>query len=124
MCRTTLRVPGSGSSSTRAGANTAGNLSWSFRNENQLTTLCFPHYAGTPCCGRGFGDEPDGRRNCDPDDGYDLARQSSIKGYAGMRRYVLENQKFHKRAEMLVQVQGDNDGTKHFEVVSQERRKA
>jgi outer membrane lipoprotein-sorting protein len=51
---------------------------------------------------------------------HDLARQASIKGYAGMRRYVLENHKFHKRAEMLVQVQGDQDGTKHFEVVSEE----
>jgi outer membrane lipoprotein-sorting protein len=50
----------------------------------------------------------------------DLARQASIEGYAGMRRYVLENHKFHKRAEMLVQVQGDRDGTKHFEIVSQE----
>ena len=51
---------------------------------------------------------------------HDWARQASIVGYAGMRRYVLENHKFHKRAEMLVQVQGDPDGTKHFEVVSQE----
>jgi outer membrane lipoprotein-sorting protein len=51
---------------------------------------------------------------------HDLARQSSIEGYAGMRRYVLENDKFHKRAEMLVQVRGDQDGTKHFEVVSEE----
>jgi len=51
---------------------------------------------------------------------HDLARQSSIEGYAGMRRYVLENQKVHKRAEMLVQVLGDKDGTKHFEVVSED----
>lgn len=51
---------------------------------------------------------------------HDLARQASIEGYAGMRRYVLENNKFHKRAEMLVQVQGDRDGTKHFEVVSED----
>lgn len=51
---------------------------------------------------------------------HDLARQASIEGYAGMRRYVLENHKFHKRAEMLVQVQGDQNGTKHFEVVSEE----
>jgi negative regulator of sigma E activity len=50
----------------------------------------------------------------------DLQRQGSIEGYAGMRRYVLDNQHFHKRAEMLVQVQGDQDGTKHFEVVSEE----
>jgi outer membrane lipoprotein-sorting protein len=51
---------------------------------------------------------------------HDLARQASIEGYAGVRRYVLENGKFHKRAEMLVQVRGDKDGTKHFEVVSEE----
>lgn len=51
---------------------------------------------------------------------HDLARQASIEGYAGMRRYVLENHKFHKRAKMLVQVQGDRDGTKHFEVVSED----
>lgn len=51
---------------------------------------------------------------------HDLARQNSTGGYAGMRRYVLENQKFQKRAEMLVQVQGDGDGTKHFEVVSED----
>jgi hypothetical protein len=54
----------------------------------------------------------------------DLQRQVSIEGYAGMRRYVLDNQNLHKRAEMLVQVQGDRDGTKHFEVVSEEGWKA
>src|SRR5580693_3500199 len=54
----------------------------------------------------------------------DLERQVSIEGYAGMRRYVLDNQNLHKRAEMLVQVQGDPDGTKHFEVVSEEGWKA
>jgi outer membrane lipoprotein-sorting protein len=51
---------------------------------------------------------------------HDLARQSSVEGYSGMRRYVLENPKFQKRAEMLVQVQGDKDGTKHLEVVSED----
>jgi hypothetical protein len=50
----------------------------------------------------------------------DLQRQLSTEGYAGMRRYVLENHKFHKRAEMLVQVQGEQNGTRHFEVVSEE----
>ena len=54
----------------------------------------------------------------------DLQRQVSIEGYGGMRRYVLENEHLHKRAEMLVQVQGDPDGTKHFEVVSEEGWKA
>ena len=55
---------------------------------------------------------------------HDLQRQSSVDGYAGMRRYVLENNKFHKRAEMLVKVKGDQDGTKHFEVVSEDGWKA
>jgi outer membrane lipoprotein-sorting protein len=50
----------------------------------------------------------------------DLHRQSSIDGYAGMRRYVLENRKLQKRAEMLVKVKGDADGTKHFEIVSED----
>jgi hypothetical protein len=54
----------------------------------------------------------------------DLQRQVSIEGYVGMRRYVLDNQHLNKRAEMLVQVQGDPDGTKHFEVVSEEGWKA
>src|SRR5258705_4765331 len=54
----------------------------------------------------------------------DLQRQVSIEGYAGMRRYLLENQHLHKRAEMLVQVQGDRDGTKHFDILSEEGWKA
>src|SRR5258708_32935590 len=47
-------------------------------------------------------------------------RRVSMEGYAGMRRYVLDNQHLHKRAEMLVQVQGDRDGTKHFDILSEE----
>ena len=41
-------------------------------------------------------------------------------GYTGRRRYVLENQRFNKRAEMVVSVKCDADGTKHFEVVSEQ----
>ncbi len=55
---------------------------------------------------------------------HDLQRQASIEGYAGMRRYVLENLNFQKHAEMLVQVNGDREGTKHFEVMSEEGWKA
>ena len=54
----------------------------------------------------------------------DLQRQASIDGYAGMRRYVFENQKMKKHAEMLVKVKGDQHGTKHFEVVSEDGWKA
>src|SRR5262245_37775123 len=55
---------------------------------------------------------------------HDLQRQSSIEGYAGMRRYVLENQKHEKRAEMVVRVKGDQNGSKHFEIVSEDGWKA
>jgi negative regulator of sigma E activity len=54
----------------------------------------------------------------------DLKRQFSIDGYTGMRRYLLENPRLEKRAEMLVRVQGDQNGTKHFEVVSEDGWKA
>ena len=54
----------------------------------------------------------------------DLQRQASIEGYVGRRRYVLENGHFQKSAEMVVLVQGDPDGTKHFQVVSEEGWKA
>ncbi|HTT20004.1 MAG TPA: sigma-E factor regulatory protein RseB domain-containing protein [Candidatus Sulfotelmatobacter sp.] len=50
---------------------------------------------------------------------HDLQRQDSTDGYVGMRRYVLKNNRFDKRAEILVQVQADRDGVKHFEVVSE-----
>ena len=55
---------------------------------------------------------------------HDLQRLASIEGYAGMRRYILDNRHYQKRAEMVVQVRGDRDGTKHFEVVSEEGWKA
>ena len=55
---------------------------------------------------------------------HDVERQASIEGYAGMRRYVLENHNYQKRAEMLVHVEGDPDGTKHFDVVSEDGWKA
>ena len=54
----------------------------------------------------------------------DAQRQILTQGYAGMRRYVLENDGMHKHAEMLVHVNGDPDGTKHFEIVSEQGWKA
>jgi hypothetical protein len=47
-------------------------------------------------------------------------RQRQLPGYRGMRRYVLENDRMNKHAEMVVRVEGDEDETKHFEVVSEE----
>ena len=50
----------------------------------------------------------------------DGQRETLSQGYAGSRRYILENERLHKRAELLVAVKCDADGTKHFEVMSEE----
>ena len=54
----------------------------------------------------------------------DAQRQHSLEGYEGMRRYTLVNEHMGKRAEMLVRVRGDRDGTKHFEMVTETGWKA
>ncbi|HTA43751.1 MAG TPA: outer membrane lipoprotein-sorting protein [Bryobacteraceae bacterium] len=48
----------------------------------------------------------------------DNERQAALEGYTAMRRYVLENRDFHKRAEMLVRLTCGKDGSKQFEIVS------
>jgi len=50
----------------------------------------------------------------------DNMRSTMGAGYTGKRDYVLENHKFNKHAEMQVAVACDSDGTKHFEVVSED----
>jgi hypothetical protein len=50
----------------------------------------------------------------------DLQRQLLTEGYSGKRKYILDNGKLHKHAEMIVRVNGAADGTKHFEVTSEE----
>jgi len=47
-------------------------------------------------------------------------RAAMAAGYTGKREYVLENHKFNKHAEMQVNVACGSDGTKHFEVVSED----
>jgi len=48
----------------------------------------------------------------------DRALQSNLDGYTARRRYVLENERHHKRAEMLVRVKCVQEGSKEFEIVS------
>ena len=47
-------------------------------------------------------------------------RQRELAGYRGMRQYVLQNDRFHKQAEMVVRVEGAPDDTKHFEIVREQ----
>jgi len=55
---------------------------------------------------------------------HDAQRQASMEGYFGMRRYILRNEQMHKCAQMTVRVKGESDGSKHFEIVSEEGWKA
>lgn len=48
----------------------------------------------------------------------DNQRQTALQGYTASRRYVLENSRHHKRAEMLVAVNCLGDGSKEFSIVS------
>ena len=50
----------------------------------------------------------------------DAQRQVLAAGYHGMRRYVLDNERMNKHAEIVVRVDCGADGIKHFELVSQE----
>ena len=48
----------------------------------------------------------------------DAQRHAALHGYTAVRRYVLENERHHKRAEMLVRMECLEDGSKQFETVS------
>lgn len=87
-----------------------------------LLTVLFLLPASCIAAADGSGQLPTAEEIVTQMDAHNLQRQGSGGGYTGMRRYVLENH--HKRAEMLVQVQADPDGTKHFDVVSEEGWKA
>ena len=49
---------------------------------------------------------------------HDNQRQAALHGYTATRRYVLENSRHHKRAEMLVTVKCLDNGSKQFQTVS------
>ena len=49
---------------------------------------------------------------------HDDERRAALQGYTGFRRYVLENPKHHKQAEMLVRMVYHKDGSKEFQVES------
>jgi Fe-S cluster biosynthesis and repair protein YggX len=51
---------------------------------------------------------------------HNLQRETRLGGYRGMRLYVLDNKRFHKHAEMLVQTTCNPDGSKHFHILSEE----
>jgi hypothetical protein len=48
---------------------------------------------------------------------HETERLARLHGYTALRRYVLENQKRHKQAEMLVRMTCLQDGSKRFDVV-------
>jgi hypothetical protein len=50
---------------------------------------------------------------------HDAAREAAGAGYAGTRRYRLQNERMDKSAELVAAVHCDSDGTKYFAVVSE-----
>lgn len=50
---------------------------------------------------------------------HDAQREKAGAGYAGTRRYRLENERMNKSAELVAAVHCGADGAKHFEVVSE-----
>ena len=50
----------------------------------------------------------------------DTKREALSQGYAGSRRYIFDNDRLHKHAELLAIVKCDSDGSKHFDVVTEE----
>jgi hypothetical protein len=49
----------------------------------------------------------------------DNVRQAAFRGYTGTRRYILDNPRHHKRAEMLVRVKCLDKGSKQLRAVSE-----
>jgi hypothetical protein len=49
---------------------------------------------------------------------HDNQRQSALHGYTAARRYLLENSRHHKRAEMVVRMRCLDNGSKEFQTVS------
>ena len=49
----------------------------------------------------------------------DNERLAMLHGYTASRRYVLENHSHHKQAEMIVRITSLEDGSKEFEIVSE-----
>ena len=49
----------------------------------------------------------------------DASRAASLRGYTVMRHYLLDNQRFHTRAEMTVRVTYTAPGHKEFKVLSE-----
>ena len=50
----------------------------------------------------------------------DDARNAALLGYTATRSYVLLNERFKKRAEMIIRIHYTRPGLKSFEVLSQD----
>jgi hypothetical protein len=50
---------------------------------------------------------------------YDNQRQATFHGYTAYRHYLLDNQRFHKRAEMVVRITYLQNGSKQFDTISE-----
>ena len=107
------------------GVSTAGNSFWSFSMRfNFLITISFLALVAGRSTAAQEASLPAANDVVSQMLARDAQRQQSLEGYEGMRRYTLVNRSMGKRAEMLVHVRGDQNGTKHFEVESETGWKA
>src|ERR1700761_9051370 len=124
-CKTILPARGMEDSSIPRGENTAANSFWSFNMKPLFLLIClFLIPPSSIVAADSPSSLPTAEEVVSRMAALDLERQSSMEGYDGMRRYLLENRGLQKHAELLVSVQGDHDGTKHFEVLSEDGWKA
>src|SRR5215470_12584354 len=120
MCRTTSGASSLAVSITTPGESFAGNLYWSFRMRFKLfTTVAGLSMFGASLCARQQTPLPSASEVVAQMMARDADRQQALEGYQGMRKYTLVNEHMGKRAEMVVRVNGDSVGAKHFEVVSE-----
>lgn len=102
--------------------NDSAGLWWSLAMRILTWIVLMPILFGYFALSVGAGDSPE--PNCDEIIGQmilrNVQRQTLLGQYTGMRLYVLENERMHKRAQILVRINVEPTGAKHFEVVSEE----
>src|SRR5258708_4195635 len=100
MCRMTLTATGLPRSSMASAAHSAGNSFWSFSMRSAFFFLSFIITVAARAAVQ--QDLPSADDVVAKMMERDNQRQAALHGYTAVRRYVLENSRHHKRAEMLV----------------------
>src|SRR5215467_663852 len=122
MCRTTWTASAPGSSSMAWAGVSTGNSSWSFDMKSPVNNALFTLLIAVSAVGVLPAQPKTPLPSADSVVAkmmeFDAHRQSELNGYTAVRRYVAVNKK--RRAEMLVRVTCASDGTKQFNILSEQ----